>query len=154
MGQREGGRLRPDFLLARHAAAVVQAEVHGSGLGMTLTQFIDQQLMGHELRIEQVLPFAHREVRQFSRERAGDIAPADEVDHLLAREQSLQLPVPDPHPSISAEQEADPPQPWVPDQIPHELHLDFRREPGLFARSGGPRGDEFHGGLQVLTHIA
>ena len=52
---------------------------------MPLPQFVEEELVGHDLRVEEVLAFAHREVRQLGREGAGDVASLDEVHDLLSR---------------------------------------------------------------------
>ena len=126
VGERQRRGLGPDLFLARHAAGIVQAEVHGSGPLVTLPQFVDQELVLHDLRVEQVLPLPHREVREFRRERPRDLAALDEVDYLLAREEGLRLPIRQAHPTIAAEQAGDPPEPRIPDEIPHQLEFHLR----------------------------
>ena len=121
---------------------------------MTLPQFVDQELVLHDLRVEQVLPLPHREVREFRRERPRDLAALDEVDDLLARQEGLRLPIRQAHPTIAAEQAGDPPEPRIPDEIPHQLELYRRGKSRLLSRSRGPRGDEFYGAFEVAPDIA
>ena len=120
---------------------------------MPLGQFVDQELMRDDLRVEQVLPLTHREIREFSCQRACHVASPDEVHDFLAREKCLQLSVPQPHPTVSAEQEGDPSEPRVPYEISHQLQFHLGGKARLLSRSGRPSRDELHGALQIFPRI-
>ena len=109
--------------------------------------------MGHDLRIEQVLPFFHREAGQLSRERPGHVPALDEVDDLLACAHRRKRPLPEPEPSVSTEQQRDHPKARVSDDIPHQAQLELGGQAGLLSGAGGPCRDELGDALQVFAGV-